>query len=135
MGGKPDLLVVIDTNKEHIAISEAKKLGIPVVAIVDTNSDPDQIDFPVPGNDDAIRSITFYCSQMMGAALAGIEDALAAAGVDIGESETTPSQQKAHSKRTHKVRHQNQRATTTKENVNPESIARDDEFSSQVDKA
>ena len=69
MGGTPDLLFVIDTNKEQIAIQEAKKLGIPIVAIVDTNCDPDGIDFPIPGNDDAGRAITLYCDLIARAAL------------------------------------------------------------------
>ena len=86
MGGRPDLIVIIDTNKEHLAIKEAVKLGIPIAAIVDTNSEPDNIDFPIPGNDDAIRSINLYCSLFANAALSGIEEALSASGVDLGES-------------------------------------------------
>lgn len=85
LGGKPDLIFIIDTNKEHLAIKEAKKLGIPMVAVVDTNSDPDDIDYIIPGNDDAIRSIKLYCQLISDAALFGIEDALVASGVDIGE--------------------------------------------------
>lgn len=81
---KPNLLVIIDTNKEHLAIQEAVKLGIPIVAIVDTNSNPDNIDYPIPGNDDAIRSIRLYCSLFADAALVGIEEALTASGVDLG---------------------------------------------------
>ena len=73
MGGLPDLLFVIDTNKEQIAIKEAKKLGIPIVAIVDTNCDPDGIDFLIPGNDDAGRAITLYCDLIARAAIDGIE--------------------------------------------------------------
>ena len=69
----PDLLFVIDTNKEGIAIKEARKLGIPIVAIVDTNCDPDGIDFPIPGNDDAGRAITLYCDLVARAALDGLE--------------------------------------------------------------
>ncbi|GAB4163320.1 MAG: 30S ribosomal protein S2 [Rickettsiaceae bacterium] len=84
IGGRPDLLVVIDTNKEHLAISEAVKLGVPIVAVVDSNSNPDNIDYPIPGNDDAIRSIRLYCSLFADAALAGIQDALTDSGVDIG---------------------------------------------------
>lgn len=84
MNGKPDLVVIFDTNKEHIAIDEAKKLGIPVVAVVDTNSDPDKIDYPIPGNDDAIRSIALYCDLMSRSALAGMEEALIASGIDVG---------------------------------------------------
>ena len=62
MNGKPDLLFIIDTNKEFLAVNEAKKMGIPIVGIVDSNSNPDGIDYPIPGNDDAMRSIEFYCN-------------------------------------------------------------------------
>jgi small subunit ribosomal protein S2 len=95
MGGLPDLLFVIDTNKEEIAIAEAKRLGIPIVAIVDTNCDPDGIDFPIPGNDDAGRAITLYCDLVARAAIDGIERGQAQAGVDIGASETPPEEQVA----------------------------------------
>ncbi len=91
MGGLPDLLFVIDTNKEDIAIKEAQKLGIPVVAIVDTNCDPDGINYPVPGNDDAGRAITLYCDLVARAAIDGIERGQTAAGVDLGASEAAPS--------------------------------------------
>lgn len=84
MGGKPDIIILIDTNKEHIARSEANKLGIPIVAILDTNSDPDGIAYPVPGNDDAIRAITYYCEIFANTILAGLEHSLSASGVDIG---------------------------------------------------
>jgi small subunit ribosomal protein S2 len=93
MGGVPDLLFVIDTNKEKIAIEEARKLGIPIVAIVDTNCDPDGIDFPVPGNDDAGRALTLYCDLIARAALDGLERAQGAAGVDVGALETPPEEQ------------------------------------------
>lgn len=86
IGGKPDLIVIIDSNKEHLAISEARCLNIPIAAIVDTNSNPEDIDFPIPGNDDAIRSIKLYCKLFADAALAGIEDALTDSGVDVGAS-------------------------------------------------
>ncbi|MGD9784968.1 MAG: 30S ribosomal protein S2 [Hyphomicrobiaceae bacterium] len=88
MGGTPDLLFVIDTNKEQIAIQEAKKLGIPIVAVVDTNCDPDGIDFPVPGNDDAGRAITLFCDLIARAAIDGLERSQQAAGVDLGASES-----------------------------------------------
>ncbi len=87
MGGTPDLLFVIDTNKEQIAIQEAKKLGIPIVAVVDTNCDPDGIDFPIPGNDDAGRAITMYCDLIARAAIDGLERSQSAAGIDLGASE------------------------------------------------
>jgi small subunit ribosomal protein S2 len=92
MGGTPDLLFVIDTNKEQIAIAEARKLGIPIIAVVDTNCDPDGIDFPVPGNDDAGRAITLYCELFARAAIDGIERSQAASGVDIGAMATPPSE-------------------------------------------
>ena len=92
MGGTPDLLFVIDTNKEGIAIKEARKLNIPIVAIVDTNCDPDGIDFPIPGNDDAGRAITLYCDLVAGAALDGLERSQAASGVDIGASDSPPAE-------------------------------------------
>lgn len=85
MGGLPDLLVVIDTNKESIAIQEANKLGIPVAAVVDSNSNPDGIAFPIPGNDDALRAIDLYCDLTAGSVLAGIEAALTTSGTDVGE--------------------------------------------------
>jgi small subunit ribosomal protein S2 len=93
MGGLPDLLFVIDTNKEEIAIAEAKRLSIPIVAIVDTNCDPDGIDFPIPGNDDAGRAITLYCDLVARAAIEGIERGQVQAGVDIGASETPPAEE------------------------------------------
>jgi small subunit ribosomal protein S2 len=92
MGGTPDLLFIIDTNKESIAVLEARKLGIPIVAIVDTNCDPDGIDFPVPGNDDAGRAITLYCDLVARAALNGLERAQAGSGVDIGAMEAPPAE-------------------------------------------
>jgi small subunit ribosomal protein S2 len=87
MGGRPDILVVIDTNKESIAIAEANKLEIPIVAVIDSNSSPRGIEYPIPGNDDAIRAISLYCDLMVGSALDGIEGELMDAGVDLGESE------------------------------------------------
>ena len=87
MGGLPDIMFVIDTNKEDIAIAEANKLGIPVVAIIDSNSDPDPVTFPIPGNDDAIRAISLYCQLMSDAVLDGIQQEMTASGVDIGAAE------------------------------------------------
>ncbi|HEC90566.1 MAG TPA: 30S ribosomal protein S2 [Alphaproteobacteria bacterium] len=84
MGGKPDVMVVIDTNKEAIAVAEANKLGIPVVGIIDSNSNPQGINFPIPGNDDAIRAITLYCEMMTGSVLDGIQREVVAAGIDSG---------------------------------------------------
>jgi small subunit ribosomal protein S2 len=87
MGGLPDLLFVIDVNREDLAILEAKKLGIPVVAIVDTNCSPDGVDFVIPGNDDAARAIALYCDLVSRAALDGMSAQMGAAGFDIGEME------------------------------------------------
>ncbi|HID68551.1 MAG TPA: 30S ribosomal protein S2, partial [Roseibacterium sp.] len=84
MGGLPDLLFVIDVNKEDLAIAEAKKLGIPVVAIVDTNCSPDGVDYIIPGNDDASRAIALYCDLISRAALDGMSTQLESAGVDLG---------------------------------------------------
>ena len=87
MGGKPDMMFVIDTNKESIAIKEARRLGIPVVAILDTNCDPSEADIPIPGNDDAARAIQLYCELVADAVLDGMTEAAAAVGVDIGAAE------------------------------------------------
>ena len=90
MGGLPDVIFIIDTNKEKIAIAEARKLNIPVVAIIDSNSDPDLVDYPIPGNDDAIRAINLYCQLMRDAVLAGIQQELEISGGDVGEAEEAP---------------------------------------------
>ncbi|WP_414694267.1 30S ribosomal protein S2 [Phenylobacterium sp.] len=87
MGGIPDLMFVIDTNKEAIAIQEARKLNIPVIAILDTNCNPDGITFPIPGNDDAARAIQLYCDLMADSILDGLAAGQSAAGVDLGASE------------------------------------------------
>jgi len=87
MGGTPDLIFVIDTNKEQLAIKEAQRLHIPVVAVLDTNSNPDGITFPVPGNDDAGRAIALYCDLAARAALDGISRAQGSVQVDLGEME------------------------------------------------
>ncbi|VAV93547.1 SSU ribosomal protein S2p (SAe), partial [hydrothermal vent metagenome] len=86
MGGIPDLLFIVDTNKEVIALGEARKLGIPVAAIIDTNSSPEDADFPIPGNDDAARAITLFCELIADAALDGMADAQIDMGVDPGEA-------------------------------------------------
>lgn len=86
MGGIPDIMFVIDTNKEAIAILEARKLNIPVVAILDTNCDPDGITYPIPGNDDAARALQLYCDLIADAVLDGLAAGQAASGVDLGAS-------------------------------------------------
>ena len=90
MGGTPDMLFVIDVRKESLAVAEANKLGIPVVAIVDTNCSPDGIDYIIPGNDDAARAIALYCDLASRAALAGMSAQMGAAGVDLGALEEAP---------------------------------------------
>ena len=90
MGGLPDLLFVIDVNKEDLAILEAKKLGIPVVAVVDTNTSPEGVDYIIPGNDDAARAIALYCDLASRAALDGMTAQMGAAGVDLGALTETP---------------------------------------------
>jgi small subunit ribosomal protein S2 len=92
MGGRPDLVVIIDTNKEDIAIKEAKKLGIPVVGVVDSNSNPSDIDMPIPGNDDAMRAIQLYCDLFAGAVIDGLQQDMAASGVDVGAAEAPPEE-------------------------------------------
>ena len=90
MGGLPDLIFVIDTNKEQIAVQEANKLGIPVVAVVDSNSNPDCIAYPIPGNDDALRAIDLYCELISNAVLEGLQAEMQASGADMGAQEQLP---------------------------------------------
>ena len=92
MGAPPDIVVVIDTNKEAIAVQEANKLSIPVVAVVDSNSNPAGINHPVPGNDDSLRAIELYCELISAAVLDGLQEEARSTGVDIGESEEAPTE-------------------------------------------
>ena len=87
MGGVPNMLFIIDTNKESLAVAEANKLNIPVMAVLDSNSDPKGITFPIPGNDDASRAINLYCDLVVGAVLDGIQAEMNASGMDLGEIE------------------------------------------------
>jgi small subunit ribosomal protein S2 len=93
MGGVPDLVFVVDVNKEALAVAEANKLGIPVVAVVDTNCSPTGVDYMIPGNDDASRAISLYCDLISRAALDGMSEQLGAAGVDLGAMDETPSEE------------------------------------------
>ncbi|MAS86809.1 MAG: 30S ribosomal protein S2 [Micavibrio sp.] len=93
MGGKPDAIFIIDVNKEDIAVLEANKLGVPVFAILDSNSSPEGVDFPVPGNDDALRSIELYCDLFAAAILDGIAADLAASGEDVGAAVEAPAEE------------------------------------------
>ena len=92
MGGLPDVLFIIDTNKESLAVKEANKLGIPVIAVIDSNSDPEGIAFPIPGNDDALRAIDTYCELINGAVLDGLQAEMSAAGIDVGSREEAPAE-------------------------------------------
>ena len=93
MGGVPDLVFVVDVKKEALAVAEANKLGIPVVAVVDTNCSPSGVDYMIPGNDDASRAIGLYCDLVSRAALDGMSAQLGAAGVDLGEMDETPAEE------------------------------------------
>jgi small subunit ribosomal protein S2 len=93
MGGTPDLLFVIDTNKEALAIKEANRLGIPVIAIIDTNSDPVGVTYPIPGNDDAGRAVALYCDLIARACIEGISVAQTGHGVDIGAAEAPAAEE------------------------------------------
>lgn len=86
MGGVPDLIFILDVNKEHIAIKEANVLGIPVIAVLDSNSDPQGVNYPIPGNDDAIRSIDMYCRLVADTVLTGMKEQMLSVGFDVGES-------------------------------------------------
>jgi small subunit ribosomal protein S2 len=92
MGNLPNLLFVIDTNKEANAIKEARRLGIPVIAIIDSNSDPDTVDYPVPGNDDAARALELYCGLISRAAIDGIGRSSAGRGADLGAAVEAPAE-------------------------------------------
>jgi small subunit ribosomal protein S2 len=92
LGAPPDVLVVIDTNKEAIAIQEANKLTIPVVAVVDSNSDPAGIDYMIPGNDDSLRAIELYCNLLADSVIDGLQAEAASSGKDIGEAEEAPAE-------------------------------------------
>ena len=90
MGGLPDLIFIIDTNKEDLAVKEAARLNIPVIAILDSNSSPEMISYPVPGNDDATRAIKLYCQLIADAAIDGLQESLSKSGKDLGASAETP---------------------------------------------
>ena len=92
MGGLPDMLFILDTNKEDIAVLEANKLNIPIVAVIDSNASPTGVDFPIPGNDDAMRAITLYCELAQTAVLDGLQAELMASGTDIGSAEVAPEE-------------------------------------------
>ena len=90
MGGLPDMLFIIDTNKEELAVAEATTLNIPVIAVIDSNSSPQGVTFPIPGNDDAIRSISLYCDLVSAAVLDGLQQEAIISGEDLGAAEEAP---------------------------------------------
>jgi small subunit ribosomal protein S2 len=92
MGALPDMLFVIDTNKEAIAVEEANRLNIPVIAIVDSNARPEGVDYIIPGNDDAMRAISFYCELAQAAVLDGLQTEMMVAGGDAGDAVETPAE-------------------------------------------
>lgn len=100
MGGVPDAIFIVDTLKEDLAIKEAQKLGLPIIAVVDTNSDPTGITYPIPGNDDALRAIELYCELVSGSILDGLKAEAVSKGVDLGSSENP---QAANGKKGQKV--------------------------------
>ena len=92
MGGLPDMLFILDTNKESIAVTEANRLGIPVIAVIDSNASPAGVDYPIPGNDDAMRAISLYCELAQGAIMDGLQQEFIASGGDAGEQEAAPTE-------------------------------------------
>ena len=116
MNGIPDAMFIIDTNKESIAILEANNLNIPVIAICDTNSNPSGVDYPIPGNDDALRAISLYCDLVAASILKGLESNLEQSGIDVGESEIIVEEGFV----------QGVDSDNTSEDVSAESIASDD---------
>ena len=113
MGGQPDLLFVIDTCKESLAIKEAKKLGIPVIGVCDTNADPEAVDLPVPGNDDAIRAIQFYSEMISASVLDGMQAQIAAQGVKVEEMVEEIAAEKKEAAKTSKTASKAKTATKT----------------------
>jgi len=92
MGGLPDILFILDTNKEDIAVLEANRLGIPVVAVIDSNASPDGVDYPIPGNDDAMRAISLYCELTQAAILDGLQQEMMSSGADAGAATEAPAE-------------------------------------------
>jgi len=138
MGGTPDLVFIIDTNKESLAVAEAKKLGIPVVAVVDSNSAPDGIDYPIPGNDDAARAIELYCDLIARSALDGMAAAMGSAGIDIGAEVEAPveelpvAEEKAEAAPAVKVEKKPAKKVAKKEEVPAESAGTKPELMSEA---
>ena len=118
MNGIPDAMFIVDTNKESIAILEANNLNIPVIAICDTNSNPSGVDYPIPGNDDALRAISLYCDLVAASVLKGLESNLEQSGIDVGESEVIAEERSV----------QEIDQVNISEEVSDEQIASDDNY-------
>ena len=125
MGGYPDLVFIIDTNKEALAIAEARKLNIPIMAIVDTNCNPDSVNYVIPGNDDSAKSIKLYCRLISDAIIAGVKENMIASGVEINKLENKNSKN-SEEKKSEKI--------VTKESEEKEESLQEDSQASKKDK-
>ena len=125
MNGIPDAIFIIDTNKESIAVLEANNLNIPVIAICDTNTNPSGVDYPIPGNDDALRAISLYCDLVAASVLKGLESNLEQSGVDIGESEVIVEENTSQNINSDNIPEVVSAEPVTLDSDNPENIVKD----------
>ena len=125
MNGIPDAIFIIDTNKESIAVLEANNLNIPVIAICDTNTNPSGVDYPIPGNDDALRAISLYCDLVAASVLKGLESNLEQSGVDIGESEVIVEETTSQNINSDNIPEVVSADPVTFDSDNPENVVKD----------
>jgi len=125
MNGIPDAIFIIDTNKESIAVLEANNLNIPVIAICDTNTNPSGVDYPIPGNDDALRAISLYCDLVAASVLKGLESNLEQSGVDIGESEVIVEENTSQNINSDNIPEVVSADPVTLDSDNPENVVKD----------
>lgn len=125
MNGIPDAIFIIDTNKESIAVLEANNLNIPVIAICDTNTNPSGVDYPIPGNDDALRAISLYCDLVAASVLKGLESNLEQSGVDIGESEVIVEENTSQNINSDNIPEVVSPDPVTLDSDNPENVVKD----------
>jgi len=125
MNGIPDAIFIIDTNKESIAVLEANNLNIPVIAICDTNTNPSGVDYPIPGNDDALRAISLYCDLVAASVLKGLESNLEQSGVDIGESEVIVEENTSQNINSDNIPEVVSADPVTLDSENPENVVKD----------
>jgi len=125
MNGIPDAIFIIDTNKESIAVLEANNLNIPVIAICDTNTNPSGVDYPIPGNDDALRAISLYCDLVAASVLKGLESNLEQSGVDIGESEVIVEENTSQNINSDNISEVVSASPVTLDSDNPENVVKD----------